>query len=28
VRQAGFVEVHVEPVYLDVVKVIRAVSPG
>ena len=27
VRQAGFVDVRVEPVYLDVVKVIRAVSP-
>ena len=28
VRQAGFIEVRVEPVYLDVVKVIHAVAPG
>jgi len=27
VRQAGFVDVRVEPVYLDVVKVIHAVNP-
>lgn len=28
VRQAGFVDLQVEPVYLDVVKVIRGVTPG
>lgn len=27
VRRAGYVEIRVEPVYLDVVKVIRAVAP-
>ena len=27
VRQAGFVDVRVEPVYLDVVKLIHAVNP-
>ena len=28
VRQAGFIDVRVEPVYLDVVKVIHAVAPA
>ena len=28
VEKAGFVNVEVEPVYLDVVKIIRAVNPG
>ena len=28
VRQAGFVDLQVEPVYLDVVKVIHGVTPG